>query len=200
VLMNVQGLLFSDMRVIAFLSPVPSGHSNVHVSVIKRILASRSSEDDPPLLALHVISDEPLRERIRALPDSEHTTIAFHALGTTDVFSDITADMSQLRVPPLSLVRAGGLQAFTGTFMPTMCPEPGVYLDRYLRLLTILQNIKPDIVVIDIVFASLGRDACNQIGAPFIVQAPISSLDLSLMTQPGARGFWKFPMYGFKPR
>jgi hypothetical protein len=178
------------MAILAFLTPVPHGHSNVHLAILRRLL--ELPVPDAPS-QIHVLADEPLRKRILQLPSSPHTAVSFHVLDDEDVFAGLS-NADDLRVPPLSLVRPGGLRALTGNFVPIMCPPPTTYLRRYARISDVLRDIRPDLVVVDILFSALGADVCRTLGLRHVMQAPLASLDTAVLTQPGGRGLWKYPM------
>jgi hypothetical protein len=178
------------MAVLAFLAPVIHGHSNVHLTIYRRLLALSPAEGAPA--HIHILGDEPLRKRVAQLPFSEHTAVSFHALDPVDVFAS-GAEFASLRTPPLSAVRRGGTSGLRN-LMPIMFPPADVYLHRYERIVEVLREAKPDIVIADVLFANLGVDACHTLNLRYAILAPIGSLDMSTMTQPGGRGMWKYPM------
>jgi hypothetical protein len=158
------------MAVLAFLTPVPHGHSNVHLAILRRLLELRPP--DAPS-QIHVLADEPLRKRILQLPSSSHTTVSFHVLDDEDVFAGLS-NADDLRVPPLSLVRSDDLRALTGNFVPIICPPPSTNLGlrRYARISDVLRDIRPDLVVVDIFFSALGADVCRTLGLRHVMRAP----------------------------
>jgi hypothetical protein len=178
------------MVVLAFLTPVIHGHSNVHLTVYRRLLALSPAEGAPA--HIHILGDEPLRKRVAQLPSSEHTAVSFHALDPVDVLAS-GAEFASIRTPPLSAVKRGGTSGLRN-FFPIMFPPADVYLHRYERIVEILREAKPDMVVADILFANLGVDACHTLNLRYAILAPVGSLDISSMTQPGGRGMWKYPM------
>jgi hypothetical protein len=178
------------MAVLAFLTPVIHGHSNVHLTIYRRLLALSPAEGAPA--HIHILGDEPLRKRVNQLPSSEHTAVSFHALNPADVHASGT-ESTLLRTPPLSAVKPGGMSGLR-ELLPIMFPPVDVYLHRYARIVEILREIKPDIVVADLLFARLGVDACHTLNLRYAILAPVGSLDISTMTQPGGRGMWKYPM------
>jgi hypothetical protein len=179
------------MVVLAFLTPVPQGHSNVHFTIYRRLLALSAAEGAPA--QIHVIGDEPLRARVAQLPPSEDTAVSFHVLDAEDMFESLS-DSASLRVPPLSVAKRGGTTGLHGNFMPIMCPPADVYLRRYERIVEVLKEAKPDLVVVDLIFAALGADVCRTLSLRYAILAPISSLDIAALSQPGGRGLWKYPM------
>jgi hypothetical protein len=178
------------MVALAFLAPVPHGHSNVHLAIYRRLLALPAA--DAPA-HIHVLADEPFRKRVTQLPASPHTRVSFHALNEEDAYATV-ANPDTLRVPPLSLTARGGTRALHGSFVPIMCPPATLYLSQYARMLDVLKDIKPDLVVVDVLFAALGADVCRTLHLRYAILAPIGSLDVSLFTQPGGRALWKYPM------
>jgi hypothetical protein len=179
------------MTVLAFLAPVPHGHSNVHFTIYRSLLAL--PVDKAPS-HIHIIGDEPLRKRIDQLALPSYCKVSFHALDPVDIFDVIISDKSQLRVPPLSVLKPGGLRGLRGHFVPIVCPPSAVYLSRYQRILAALEKIQPDLVIIDVIFVAVGLDVCRTLNLRYAILAPTASLEISVMSQPGGRGLWKYPM------
>jgi hypothetical protein len=182
------------MVVLAFLTHVISGNSNVHFAIFRRLLSLPRAEAPSQI---HIIGDEPLRKRVDRLPSSPHTSVTFHVLDQTDVLPSFLSNSDTLRSPPISFFTPAGIRVFKDLFVPAAMLRPDVYLRRYAQLLSIFQDIKPDLVVVNILLGTPGFDACKTLGLRFIFEAPISSLDVERMSQPGGQGLWKYPMYVF---
>jgi hypothetical protein len=176
---------------IAFLPPVIKGHANVHLATITRLLAM--GLDDSPRLHIHVLADAPLRKEVEALPRSSLHSLTFHTLGEQDHILTYTEDGTEtMRQPPPSLLRADGLRFFR-LLASIISPSPEIYLQHYGKILNILEEIKPDFAVADVLYNS-GVDACIKAGIKYAVMTPFCSLDLARWIQPLGRGLWKYPM------
>jgi hypothetical protein len=177
------------MVVLAFLVPVLAGHSNVHFAILHRLLSLPISEAPTQI---HIIGDEPLRQRIMTLPASDYTRVAFHPLDSVDTLAPFISNSEQLRSPPFS-PGPTGLRVLDRALIPVVFLSPDTFLRRFARTLSILQDVKPDLVVIDVLHGSVGSDACRKLDLRYVRVAPVSSLDMSRATQPGGRSFWKYP-------
>jgi hypothetical protein len=176
------------MVVLAFLAPSIHGHANVHLTIYRRLLALSPAEGAPA--HIHILSDEPLRQRVAQLPSSEHTVVSFHAIESVDVLKSV-GDGPFMRVPPLSV----GTSALHGQLMQAMCWPPDVYLRWYERIIEILKEVKPNLAIVDFLYAALGVDVCRTLSLRYVTLAPLSSLDAAGLSQPGGRGLWKYPAY-----
>jgi hypothetical protein len=177
--------------IIAFVFPLLSGHSNVHIATLRRLLLTTIDRH----LQIHVLSDEPMRKRVTELPGLSNHTLTFHALGEQDALDFVTSTAVKGRHLPGSLIagtQGAGLDIYRNG-VGFLCPEPKLYIRHYSIILEIFREIKPDFVVVDILFG-MGVDACETAGIKFGYMVPISSLDIAGMSQPGARGFWKYPL------
>jgi hypothetical protein len=178
------------MVTLAFLTQVMAGHSNVHFAIFRRLLALPASEAPTHI---QIIGDEPLRKRVAGLPASVHTRVTFHPLDATDVMGGMSNNVNAALRSPERLGDTGGLRVLQRALANNIYLATDVYLRRYARVVSILQDIKPDLVVIDIMHNYVGRDACDKLGLRYIIEAPIASLDLARLVQPGGRGLWKQP-------
>jgi hypothetical protein len=170
---------------IAFLTPSIHGHSNVHLTILRRFLSVKP--EGVSRLALHVIGDEPLRSRLASLPTpAAHCTFAFHTMGTRDYLED-TVNPDRLKKPP------GSLKVYRD-LMRVMNREPKEYLGRYAKIVEVLESVRPDIVIVDMIYRALGVDACRTAGADWVILSPGPSLDFCSLTQPHARGLWYYPV------
>jgi hypothetical protein len=179
---------------LAFLTPYIHGHSNVHLTILHRLLTMKPQ--GVSRLAIHVIGDEPLRPRLASLPvPASHCTLAFHPMGTRDYLEDFV-DTKHLKKPPPTFSNTGSLHIYRDiTYV--MNREPTEFLSRYSKLLDVLECVRPDMVVVDMLYRSLGVDACRKAGADWVILSPSSSLDFSSLTQPQGRGLWHYPAYVF---
>jgi hypothetical protein len=175
---------------IAFITPLAHGHGNVHYAVLRNLMTEARAGTH---LHIHVIGDEPQRKRLQTLPASEHAAIHFHPMAEQDYHQAFTSagGGALVRGPPLSLSR-GGLRTLDP--MPeVMLPTAAEYLARYEKIVGVLERVKPDLFVVDIIFNALCMDAVRKTGVPFVVLAPGFSIDTAGPAQPGGRGFWKYP-------
>jgi hypothetical protein len=181
--------------ILAFITPLAYGHANVHYAVLRNLLTEARHDTH---LRLHVIGDEPQRKRLQTLPSSEYATLEFHPMAEQDYHHAFASagGGALVRGPPLSLSHKGGLRMLD-PMAALMFPEPAEYLDRLSKVVAVLERVKPDLLVIDIIFNALGADAVQRTGLPFVVLAPGFSLDSSGPNQPGGRGLWKYPWYAF---
>jgi hypothetical protein len=175
---------------LAFLTPIVHGHANVHFTIITYLLTEPRTDD--LYLDIHIISDEPQRKRLNTLPSSPHASLTFHAMGDEDIHQAFH-NGSVMRAPPLSLAYENGIRMLH--IVPEiMHPPPSTFISRVHRTAQVLQNVRPDIFVVDVIIHAIGLDAANKAGVPHVVIGPTASLDLCAVTQPGGRGFWKYPL------
>jgi hypothetical protein len=183
----------SNMKTLklVFLTPLAYGHANVHYTILRNLLTERRGG---LRLELHVIGDEPQRKRLFALPSSEHTTLRFHPMGDEDMLQHFTESggSNGVRGPPLSLTRQDGMRVLHAV-PSVMYPKPDVFLTRYQKIVEVLQDIQPDIFVVDLFYHALGVDATTKARIPHVILCPVGSMDLSTVSQPLGRGFWRFP-------
>jgi hypothetical protein len=179
---------------LVFLTPLAYGHANVQYAILRNLL----TEPRPGIqhLHLHIIGDEPQRKRLQSLPTSSHATLTFHPMGEEDIHLKFTAAGGSVHVrgPPLSLTYKRGLSMLTGA-PDVMYHKPEAYLSRYRKIVDVLEKVKPDLFVVDLLLHSLGVDAVAKTGVPHVVVSPGPSMDLACPNQPGGRGFWKYPWY-----
>jgi hypothetical protein len=177
---------------IAFLTPIAHGHANAHFAIFRYLLTT--PRPDGLYLSLHIISDEPQRKRVLALPTSEHASVTFHPIGDTDMHAEYTTagGSNLIRSPPLSLFYPRGISMLKSAFN-TVSPEPEEYLWRFNRITQILEDVKPDLFVIDLIIHALGLEVAKRTGVPHVVLSPGPSIDHSGASQPKGRGFWKYP-------
>jgi hypothetical protein len=180
---------------LAFLTPIIHGHANIHFAILRYLLAAR--ETDGMFLSLHIISDEPQRKRVAALPSSAHASVTFHPMGEDDLLAPIRVpgDTDLLRSPPLSLFYRNGLRSLRDVLDPLFA-EPEAHLSRLAAIVGILEQIKPDVFVLDFLLHGLGLDAirCTGLVIPHVVLSPGPSIDMCGLIQPQGRGFWRYPV------
>jgi hypothetical protein len=124
------------------------------------------------------------------LPTSGHATLTFHPMGEEDIHLKFTAAGGSVHVrgPPLSLTYKRGLTMLTGA-PDVMYHKPEAYLSRYHKIVEVLEKVKPDLFVVDLLLHSLGVDAVAKTGVPYVVVSPGPSMDLACPNQPGGREF-----------
>lgn len=175
---------------IAFLPPCINGHSNVHVVAIQNLISLEPHKSPP--LHIHVVADEPLRKRIEALVPLPRHRLTFYSSNDKDHFRQYAGPVGEIRKPQPSLFGRGGMA--TLNHLPKMTfPPVDIYMAQFLRLKQILEGIKPDLAMADVLLP-VGVDACKAAGVRYGMMSPNSSLDWALWSQPGGRGFWKYPM------
>lgn len=81
-----------------------------------------------------------------------------------------------------------------GMFHPWTPPE---YVEVLRSCLEILEEVKPDLVVLDNAF-SPGVTAAYHLGFRFLLLAPNTIKDFAASVQPWGQAFWKFPWYVHK--
>jgi hypothetical protein len=181
---------------LAFYTPSIHGHSNVHLTILRQLLAE-AGEAGRPSLDIHVLGDETARSRIQSLPTAPRATITFHAIGEEDFLLTTTTGMlfhtEIYRTPPSSIFRPGGLDAIR-VLGPLLAPPPALYIPRYARILEVLKAVKPALFVIDVMYKALGQDIARHAGFRFMILSPMCSLDLAFYNQPHGKSFWKYPM------
>jgi UDP:flavonoid glycosyltransferase YjiC (YdhE family) len=75
------------------------------------------------------------------------------------------------------------------TTMPWSGPE---YVEIYRSVISILQEVVPDIIAIDPAF-SPAITACRHMGERFLILAPNTIKDFAISYQPPGQVFWRFP-------
>jgi hypothetical protein len=175
---------------LVFLVPIPHGHANVQMAILHNLL---SEPRDDLQLRLHVVGDAPLRKRVESLPTSRHASIVFHAIASDDLFQEVHMNTnSNLRGPPLSQAYRHGL-GMLAVVPPLLCPKPSDHLSRFQKVVAVLEDVKPDLFLVDIILHGMGADAAKKTGVPWAVISPGPSIDTALASQPGGRGFWRYP-------
>jgi hypothetical protein len=183
---------------VAFFTPSIHGHSNVHLTILRQLVAE-AGQAGRPSLDIHVLGDEPLRSRIESLPQTAHASVTFHPLGKEDLFMTIlptltsASDTEIQRGRPMSPFRSGGLDGIR-TLIHILAPSPALYLPRYVRILEVLQKVKPALFVNDLLYGPLGADAARHGGFKHLFLSPACSLDAAFFNQPHGKAFWKYPM------
>lgn len=173
---------------IVFVPPCSRGHLNAHHAILRFLM--RNQLPGVSRLNLHVASDEPARKVLSDLyAGNEHCSVHFHAIGETDQFDNFM-DMSIIKKPSPSLTDLSTFTQAAKIIFP--CPE--LYFVRYNNLRKLLEDIKPDLVVLDLVTRTVGVDACKAAGIDnFVLVSPGPSLDLASVRQPQGRGLWYYP-------
>jgi hypothetical protein len=181
---------------VAFLTPSIHGHSNVHLTILRRLLADAGRQGRPSI-TIHIIGDETARKQILSLPRAMHASITFHAMGEDDLFMGCVAsanvDMNTVRAPPASVFRPGGLDSIRSV-APIVTPPATLYVPRFVRIVEVLKETRPSLFVVDLLYQTLGVDAARNTGVRYMIVAPVCSLDLCQLEQPLAKGLWKYPM------
>jgi hypothetical protein len=184
---------------LAFFTPSIHGHSNVHLTILRQLLAE-AGEAGRPSLDIHILADETVRPRIKSLPTAPHATITFHSIGDEDLFlTSISSVMFDrlgeiYRAPPSSVFRPGGLDAIR-SIGPVLAPPPALYLPRYARILDVLKKVNPTLFVVDVLYEALGADVARHGGFKYMLLSPLCSMDVSQFNQPHGKAFWKYPMF-----
>jgi hypothetical protein len=173
---------------LAFLAPVIRGHANIHFTIFHYLLTEPRTDDLH--LDIHIISDEPQRKRFSTLPSSPHATLTFHAMGDEDMHM---AFHSGVRVPPLSVAYRNGIRMMH-VISDLLYPPPAVYISRVHRITQVLEDVRPDLFVVDTLIYAMGQDATKKADVPHVVIGPTASIERSAVSQPGGRGFWKYPV------
>jgi hypothetical protein len=185
---------------VAFFTPSIHGHSNVHLTILRQLIAEAGTGDHPSL-AIHVVGDEPVRKRICSLPSTPHASVTFYAIGDDDLLLRCSEFKDIYRARPASLFGRGGLDAIR-SLGPIVAPPPELYLPRYAGILKVLQDVMPDLFVVDVLYQALGAEAARSAGVRYMLLSPSCSLDMALFEQPLGKGFWKYPMFvsSLRPR
>lgn len=171
---------------IAFLTPTIHGHSNIALTIIQRLQSTY------PTCDIHVFGDKPLEKRFTQNPE------IFHYIGEADMLqacaaranSNTTAE--NFRTPPISLRRQGALSVISD-LGHILAPTPEEYLGRYQKMLQFIQELKPDLLVVDVLYGPLGLDLSITNGVPYVLLSPTASLDVAFFHQPRWEAFWKLP-------
>jgi hypothetical protein len=174
---------------IAFLTPLIHSHSNVHFALFRQLLCSASSRP----LDIHVIGDEPLRLRLAEIEVVGDNKLTFHAIDSEDCLHGIANLIMVARLPPLSITRKNGF-ATLNTISHIICPEPAPYLERFKHTLMVVEELQPDALVTDIIYAGIAIDVSKKTGTKLVGLMPAQDIDLRLFEQPWGSGFWKYPM------
>lgn len=181
-------------RRILLLTNSEYGQAGVHLATGHALLDSYRSE-----VEVHLASFQPIERLVAAA--SEHATracpganpIVFHRVSGTDMLAAWSR-------PEIRLEEYNGLRPsfwntprFLRLLLSTTCPWTGPeFLEIYRSVVQILDEVRPDVVAVDPAF-SPALTACNHLGINYVVLAPNTIKDFSLVFQPGGRALWKYP-------
>jgi hypothetical protein len=56
----------------------------------------------------------------------------------------------------------------------------------------LLEDVMPDLFVVDLILRGIGADAAKKTEAPWVVISPGPSIDTVLVSQPGGCSFWHY--------
>lgn len=179
---------------IAFICPSISGHANVHLANLHYLLTLGPAQAPP--LRLHLISEEPLRGRLKGLPCSDRHRVSFHALADACYWKDAgEGAVSERRHGPPRVFAGGGLCAYEVLRRAVGMP-PGCYLGYYEGALRILEELRLELdsCAVDVLMAAgpIG-DACTKAGVQYGILSPIPSLDFCRMATMSFNNLWKYP-------
>jgi hypothetical protein len=180
----------SSLIKLAFLTPVIHGHSNIHWSIITNLLKEKRPGIER--LEIHIIGDEPLGRRLAALPESDHCTVTFHCMGEQDIMRNATT-MENIKRPPPSLMKPRSLWAFASA-LNFLIYKADEYLSHHAQVIRVLEDIDPDLMVIDMIFSNLGTDACMATGQEHVILSPCPSIDLAMLNRENVSYLCRYPM------
>lgn len=175
---------------IVFLSPCARGHSNIHRTILQFLMHNELPGVSG--ITLHVAADEPARGHFSDLGSGNgYCSLEFHAIGNTNQLEQFMGNgQESIKKPPPSLTDLSVIPLAAAIVFP----PPEGYLERYSNLRKLLEDVNPDLVVVDMLMRAMGVDACKMAGIDnWVVLSPGPSIDVAVIRQPQARGLWYYP-------
>jgi hypothetical protein len=165
------------------------GQANVILAVIYELLIWRKYE-------VHVASFAPLKGRIKELNElaatNESSAAVFHTVPGTAALEALTAKDEFIGpYPP-------GIRGAIDTYRVTLPAVANAwneheYMTGYESCNQILQDVKPDVTVVDPLF-SQGLEACTKIPRECVILSPNTLQDILRKRQPFSRlHFFRYP-------
>ncbi|CAG9949088.1 unnamed protein product [Clonostachys rosea f. rosea IK726] len=172
-----------------FITTEASGLSNVHLAATTSLLEKH------PSVEIHFASFPKLREklnRISSAAEGNTRPIEFHELPGLDMTNAVLRqwkNFDYLISPPAFRGLKKTLRDY-GVISTSW--EPEEHYAIYKRLLEIVEEVDPAIIVLDAVFAPAG-DLVANVNRRFTFLSPNTANELFAMDQPWGAGFWKYP-------
>ncbi|CAN8101544.1 unnamed protein product [Discula destructiva] len=184
---------------ILFLCSSDYGQANVILATSYAILASGAPVE------LHIGSEHPTRPEVEAtvrladksLPASAPHAIHFHGIDGVSHFRAMTRPqtgiMEAFDLPLPSFANAAVLmRRFSYAILPW---EANELVDMYAQNVALLQELKPDLTVIDPLYCP-GMTAARHLDIKWTVLAPNTIKDFATLAAPRGAALWKYPVAG----
>lgn len=127
-------------------------------------------------------------------PGKQSSRLIFHRLhGRSQFEACIGPDVDLFKAydrPPTFFNAARTILCIEGIMQPWRSEE---FVDLYQQSLYILNNVKPDLTVVEPLFTP-GLTLCNHLGINWIVLAPNTIKDFAVPLQPRLAALWRYPM------
>jgi UDP:flavonoid glycosyltransferase YjiC (YdhE family) len=166
-------------KTVLFFTNAELGQSNVMLAVGSELAADEDFD-------VHIASFASMRDLVP--PE-----INFHALRGTcmkDVFTSKGLEYFPRHPPGVQ----GAMQSYREILQALMAPwENEDYLDLYDNCVSLIQELRPDAVVVDPLLGP-AIDACSTHHKKYIVLSPGTFKDHVINLQPRAEVLWKYPV------
>lgn len=185
---------------ILFLCSSDYGQANVILATAHAVLAARGST-----VELHIGSEERMRPQVldttkladEMLPDAAPYQICFHGIDGVSQFQAMSRPKTGIRESwDLPLPSFANAAQFLRRFSYGSVPwEPSELVEIYTQVVNIIEEVSPDLTVVDPLFIA-GLTAAYNLKLNWAVLAPNTIKDFALPLQPHAAILWKYPILG----
>lgn len=184
---------------ILFLCSSDYGQANVILATSYAILATHAPVE------LHIGSEHAMKPEVEAtvrlandlLKIAAPYTIHFHGMDGTSQFQAMMRPGTGIKEAwgrPVPNFRNAAI--FMAHFPRAAMPwEPAEFVDMYAQNVALLQEVAPDLVVVDPLYIP-GITATQQLKMKWTVLAPNTIKDFAAVHQPRGAGLWKYPLIG----
>ena len=175
---------------ILFLINEELGQANVCLSLLHSLLIRDSPE-------VHLPSWPNLRSRVQEISSNAslitglNHTVTFHPLPCLGMVKSVYRHVTD-SIPGHGRGFMNAFRVFSDLRLVLSPRSTEEYLEIYDRCVEIIEEVRPDLVVLEPIFA-FGFDACKRLDQKYVVVAPNALKDVALFEQPRLAMFWKFP-------
>ena len=138
---------------------------------------------------IHIASFSPLAARIE-----EITGATFHEIHGESMMQALRNHFSE----ESQLIHGTGVREATRMYpllMNAVCVWEGdEYIKGYLSAKKIIEDVEPDIIVIERLSAQ-AMDACKKLGRKYVLLSPVTYKETLVAVQPWGYGIWGWPAY-----
>ena len=176
---------------ILFLINEELGQANVCLSLLHSLLIRSSPE-------IHLASWPNLQSRIQeissdaSLTTGHDLTVTFHPLPCLGMVKSVYRHVTD-SIPGHGRGFINAFRVYSDLRVVLSPRSTKEYLEIYDRCVGIIEEVRPDLVVLEPLFA-FGFDACKRLDQKYVVVAPNALKDVALFEQPRLAMLWKFPV------